>query len=311
MRKVLIIGATGFIGRHLQVYFAAQGWQVECSAQRAEDFQSGNFSFECEGKEAVINAAGLAHSQLPDAEHGRYQQVNAEFAQQLAVGAIRAAVPRFIHLSSVKAAAYEPLQALNCERNEGWPTDSYGRSKRQGEQLLQALDWRSTKLTILRPALVFGAGVKANLRTLIRATHKGWLPLIVGGGERSLLGLDDLCRAVQLVLEQQTALPDSLYIVSDSETYTVARIQMAVRRAQGKAIETQYKVSADTLHKLASLPTPMRARLGKLLHAEVYSSDLLFRATGWKAKQSIENSMPDLLKSIGLKSAASGASASS
>jgi UDP-glucose 4-epimerase len=57
------------------------------------------------------------------------------------------------------------------------------------------------EIVILRPPLIYGPGVKANLLSLLKAVDRGWpLPLGAVKNRRSLIGIDNFCEAIRLAL---------------------------------------------------------------------------------------------------------------
>jgi UDP-glucose 4-epimerase len=114
------------------------------------------------GVDVVFHLAGIAHRRASSRD---YERVNHQATINLARSATEAGVGCFVFLSSVRAmgAAADALQ-----RGEGdiqAPTDDYGRSKCLAERdLRQACAGGPMSLLILRPALVYGPGVKGNLQ---------------------------------------------------------------------------------------------------------------------------------------------------
>ena len=126
----------------------------------------------CSGIETVFHCAGHAHAfgALGAEEEALHWRVNFEGSQALAEAAGRAGVASFVFLSSVKAVG-EPGEA--CV-DEDWPVppdSAYGRAKRAAEAAVLAAGERyGMRVTVLRPAMVFGAGGRGNLE---RALGRG------------------------------------------------------------------------------------------------------------------------------------------
>jgi nucleoside-diphosphate-sugar epimerase len=165
--RVLVTGATGFIGSHLCPALAAAGHELCASV---------------EGCDAVVHLANIAHARASPADLHR---VNVEGTLAQARAARAAGARRFVYLSSLKAAR---------------PQDAYGRAKSLAEQALRGLEGLET--VILRPPLVYGARVKANFFALLRAVDRGWpLPLASIANRRSLLYAGNLADAILRCLE--------------------------------------------------------------------------------------------------------------
>jgi UDP-glucose 4-epimerase len=89
--------------------------------------------------------------------------------------------------------------------------------------------------TILRPVLIYGAGVKGNLARLIALSKKPWpLPLGLCRNRRSLLARENLIGAIHASLRLPSARNET-YIVADPEPLTLAEIVGALRRGEGRS----------------------------------------------------------------------------
>ncbi|MBK7846552.1 MAG: NAD-dependent epimerase/dehydratase family protein [Zoogloea sp.] len=131
---------------------------------------------------------GHAHAfgALGAEEEALHWRVNFEGSQALAEAAGRAGVASFVFLSSVKAVG-EPGEA--CV-DEDWPVppdSAYGRAKRAAEAVVLAAGERyGMRVTVLRPAMVFGAGGRGNLERMAALVRRGLFPPLPETGNRAL-----------------------------------------------------------------------------------------------------------------------------
>jgi UDP-glucose 4-epimerase len=149
------------------------------------------------GAGAVVHLAALAHTRGVD--ETRLRAVNVEAS--LALGrAAAAAGARMLFMSSVKVLGEEtPTEPFN-ESSVPAPRDAYGRAKAEAEAALRAVP--GLALTVLRPPLVYGPGVKANFLALARAVARGLaLAAREHRNRRSLLYAGNLADAVARCLE--------------------------------------------------------------------------------------------------------------
>ena len=183
-RPVLITGGTGFIGRRLVATLRECGARLRVLARPASVLppdwnnievvlgdlaDSARLAQACSGTNTVFHVAGFAHA---DADGGadfaaRHWAVNFEGSVRLFVAAANAGVERFVFLSTVKAVGDPEAHCVD----EFWnlpPQTPYGCAKRAAEEQLTTLGRARGFHTVnLRPALVYGPGMKANLARLI------------------------------------------------------------------------------------------------------------------------------------------------
>jgi UDP-glucose 4-epimerase len=183
-----------------------------------------------EGASHVVHLAGLAHApgNVPDA---LYVRINAASAGELAEQA-RGKVERLVFVSSVRAQAGLTADHVITEADAPAPTDIYGKSKLEAERLIAA---SGVPFTVLRPAVLYGPGVKGNIASLATLA-KTAMPLPFGGldNRRSLLALDNFASAVSLVLTAKQA-ENETYLVADAEPISVAELATAMREGLGRA----------------------------------------------------------------------------
>jgi len=247
---VLVTGASGFVGRDLVVRLAAAGWQVRAAARRPQevpaahgvtrlalpDLGRGDADWDglVAGATHVVHLAGLAHMTRALPEEA-YHAVNAEATRRLAEAARAAGVQRVVLVSSIRAQVGASAQGIVRADQPPSPSDAYGRSKLAAERhLAWALSASATTWVALRPTLVYGPGVKGNMRTLFALARRR-LPLPLGAldAPRSLVSLANLASAIEHALVSG-AVAGGTYIVADSDPVTVPEIIAALRQGLGR-----------------------------------------------------------------------------
>ncbi len=165
MKKVIVLGGTGFVGTQVCAQLALQGWHVTLASRhgdRAAHLRAlpglSPLVLDVHDEAALVKAlAGHAAAvNLVAILHGTqaaFEQVHVALAQKLARAVRAAAVPQLVHVSAIGVDAQDPGSAPSM----------YLRSKGAGEAaLLQAaaLPRSTLELTILRPSVIFGAADK-------------------------------------------------------------------------------------------------------------------------------------------------------
>jgi len=305
MKRSLVTGATGFIGRALCRALHERGDKViaislhggalapELPVQ-ALDLGSGEplDPLLLRGVDYVYHLAGIAH-QFADFE--RYQAVNVRGTLALAEAASRAGVEQFVFLSSVKAMGPADTTGIRAEADvSDIPPDSdpYGWSKQRAEQgLLANFADSAMRIHIVRPALVYGPQAKGNLATLMRASRfsQGRPPQ---GGARSMIALPDLI-ALLLQLERDVRADVHTWIATDGEQYSSRRLYDALRIARAR--EPASLALPVTLWRLACRLMDLRTGAAngstwqKLTGTELYSNQKIIEELRFSPKWQFED----------------------
>lgn len=249
--KVLVTGATGFVGRVLvrslvgtdnSITVAVRGESVSSSKKVKPCFIT-SISAETDWTEAlqsvtvVVHLAGRAHVMNDDVSDplSTFREVNTAGTIKLARDAAEAGVRRFVFISSVKVNGGMTEDVSFSEGDECIPTDPYGLSKYEAEQcLLKLAKETDIEVVIIRPPLVYGPGVRANFALMMRWVNKR-VPLPLGGvhNRRSLVGIDNLVSFINLCIEHPKA-ANEIFLISDGEDVSTTELLDKLANAFGK-----------------------------------------------------------------------------
>jgi nucleoside-diphosphate-sugar epimerase len=243
--RVLVTGASGFVGRAVVTAFAHDDMAVRAGVRRpprpefaasVEVVQHADLSQRVDwepllaGVDHVVHLAGIAHTGGVAA--ALYDRVNNHATAELAAAAARAGVRRFIFVSSVRAQSGPSADHALTERDPPAPTDAYGRSKLAAEAAVRT---SGVPYTILRPALFYGPGVKGNFALLLRAARSRWpLPVKDFVNRRSLLGIDNFISALRFVLPSAAAIGETYIVADPGIPPRLPDLIATLRRAQGR-----------------------------------------------------------------------------
>jgi uncharacterized protein YbjT (DUF2867 family) len=259
--KVLIVGATGFIGARLVRAFIGAGHEVSCASRSIHSVPEGcahpvaldytelpgfdELKRAVAGHDVVINAVGILR------ERGRqtFSALHDKGPRELFASCAAAGVPRVIQISALGAAA----DAIS----------SYHRSKHAADEFLrqQPLDW-----AVVQPSLVYGAG-GSSARLFDTLAALPMTPLPAGGHQRvQPVHIDDL---VAVILELAVA-PAALKLtlaVAGPEPLSLREFLAELRAAHGRAPAPAWSVPAGLVRLGARFGDHLP---GSMLDSETY-----------------------------------------
>jgi dihydroflavonol-4-reductase len=243
--RILLTGATGFVGGHAAGRLAAAGHEVRaltrgrddggvlaaCGAEavRGSLEDGGSLRAAADGCDAVVHAAGLIKAARPSDLHA----VNADGTLRLLEACLRARRPprRFVLVSSLAAqgpAAGAPLDPASPPR----PVSRYGESKLRAERIALAFADR-LEVVVVRPPAVYGPGDRETL-SFFRIAAAGFRPRLAGRDLRlSLVHAEDLGDGLAAAAAAPAAAAGRVYHLCHREVLTFGGVMDAMAAAVG------------------------------------------------------------------------------
>jgi len=246
--NILVTGATGFVGRNLIPLLIAQGHAVSVITRHANRVFTGckpiigdlesleDIKDAIDGNDVIIHLAGRTHV-LNEKSHDPYQayaKINVKATQTLATLAAKNGVKRFIFLSSIKVNGEETTEFTFNENDSPKPKDDYGKTKLEAERALAKVSENSDmEVVIIRPPLIYGKGVKANFKNLIKLCALK-LPLPFGAiyNKRSMIYIENLIDFIILCTTHPQAANET-FLISDDEDVSTTTLVRAIRKSLG------------------------------------------------------------------------------
>jgi len=231
MKKILILGGTGFVGRSvcekLSETFGASGVRLVVPSRRpqrakhllplptvqlvqADVHDEAQLAALLPGCGAVINLIAILHGEAAD-----FERVHVTFAKKLAQACVQAGVRRVLHVSALGAAAHAP--------------SNYLRSKSAGEAALRSA---GLDLSVLRPSVIFGANDRfmntfAKLQSVFPV-----LPLACADARFQPVWVDDVAQALVTCLVSPLSSVRT-FECTGPKVYTLAELVRMAGQAAG------------------------------------------------------------------------------
>jgi nucleoside-diphosphate-sugar epimerase len=310
--RVLVTGATGFVGSHLAEALHRRGDEVTAlvrSPGKAATLaplgvrvvpgdldQAEALARACEGQDVVYHVAGCVAAK--DEDH--FLRCNRDGTARLVAAAARARASRLVYVSSMAAGGPadrgRPLTGQEPPR----PVTAYGRSKLAGEAVVTggALPW-----VIVRPPAVYGPRDREVLK-VFRMARLGVAP-VFGDGSQELSAVHGADLAEALVAAgTAAATPGKVYYACHPEVVTSAEFVRAVGAAMGRRL-TLLPVPAsvgrallgvtETSARLAGRTTILTRDKANEFFQAAWTGDPapLTRDSGWRAAHDLASGMAD------------------
>ena len=276
MRKVLLTGASGFVGKNLILNLVS-----EC---QFVILKRGGDIYVIEEYHAIIHLAGLAHDLKNTSSSQEYYEVNTELTKKVYDAFLASEAKVFITLSSVKAVADE-FEGELTEQHLPIPITHYGKSKLLAEQYIFSNEIPEGKrVYVLRPCMIHGPGNKGNLNLLYNLVSKNipW-PLGAFENKRSFCSIDNLMFVLRELIERED-IPSGVYNVADDESLSTNELIRLIAQSQNRSPRL-WNISKKLIEGVASiggkLHLPLNSeRLHKLTSSYVVSNAKIKAAIG-------------------------------
>lgn len=247
--RVLLTGATGFVGRELVTSLVAEGRVVRApiigsgapsgvEAVPGVDLTAPSLPDGLvRGVEVVIHCAARAHVTRETASDplAAFRSVNRDATLRLAEAAAAHGAKRFLFLSSIGVLGERTGAVPFSAGSPPAPAVPYALSKLEAEQGLLDLGARTgMEIVIIRPPLVHGPGAPGNFRRLLRLVATGFpLPFAGFQGRRSFVGRTNLCSLIKVAMTHPDA-PRSPLLPADAESLTLPELLNEIAAGLGQ-----------------------------------------------------------------------------
>ncbi|CAG1006020.1 SDR family oxidoreductase [Geobacter sp.] len=298
-QRILVTGATGFIGRTLCPLLLGRGCRVRGTVRASEPASAlypgvepvvieplgpeTSWSEALTNIDTIIHLAARVHVMDDRASDplAEFRRVNTEGTGRLAREAAASGVRRLVFVSSIKVNGEESATPYT-ENSPANPTDPYGISKLEAEALLRRIEAETgLEVVVLRPTLVYGPGVKANFLNLMKVIQRGIpLPLASIANKRSLVYVGNLADALAACAVHRHA-GGKTYLVSDGEDVSTPELIRKIAASLG--VPARLFPMPVSLIRLAGAVTGKRAAVDRLAESLVVDGSGMASDLGWVA----------------------------
>lgn len=227
IKKLLITGANGFIGKYFSTKYS-KTFDIQTFSFLKDDFES----LHVKEIDVIFHLSALVH-QMGGASAEKYERVNVSNTLKLAQKAKESGVGHFVFMSTVKVYG-EESKSLYTESFTCKPQDEYGKSKLKAERELQKLASEDFIVSIIRTPIVYGYGVKANIKSLTNLISKvPLLPFASIKNKRSFVYVGNLCALVDKIIETKKS---GIFLACDDMPLSTTQLIELIALGMGKKV---------------------------------------------------------------------------
>ena len=303
--RVLVTGASGFVGSVLCQVLADAGWRVRAASRTTdsplpagavEKVIVGDLSAATDWTRAladvdsVIHLAARVHVMNDRGGSSPYVESNAEGTRHLARTCAAAGVRRFLFVSTIKVNGEESGSRTFTARDVPCPKDAYGSSKWLAEQyLMEVASGTGLEAVIARPPLMYGPGVRANFLRLLRwVDDERPLPFGAIRNRRSLLSVWNFSDFLASALRHPAA-AGKVWLVSDGEDLSTPELIERLARHMGRRLRL-FGVPVPLLRTIG-LIGGRRAEVQRLCSSLSVDIDPLRAELGWTPRLTLDEGL--------------------
>ena len=295
--KVLLSGATGFLGTIILNYLEKLGHEVDTIGRSDKntikaDLATFNTPITTT-YDLVIHAAGKAHTVPKNPKEEKlFYDVNLEGTKNLLKNLTKSP-SKFVFISTV--AVYGKDYGIAIKEDHPLNANTpYGKSKVLAEnEILMWARENGIATTILRLPLIIGHNPKGNLKNMVNAIKKGfYFNVGKGDAKKSMILVDDVAQAIPILIEH----PD-IYHLTDGHDPSFKEISQVIGKHLGvkKILSLNYflvkplALLGDLIGIIFSRNAPIDSNKLNKITNDLTFDDSKSRAAGWISKKVLEN----------------------
>ena len=244
MMKILVTGATGFVGRYLVNDLSKTDEVIACVRKKSsflpssvQQIVSNNF-FDIaipKDTDVIVHLAGIAHNKNNSVDE--FKRINVDGTLELARKALESNIKRFIFISSIGVNGNSTHGKAFTEQDTPNPTNDYTKSKYEAEKALAKLfENTNIDLVIIRPPLIYAHDAPGNFSKLLMLIKLGqFLPFGCTHNQRSFIAIENLVSFITACIYHDTKINET-FLIADDEVISTKQLIQCVSSGMGKSM---------------------------------------------------------------------------
>jgi nucleoside-diphosphate-sugar epimerase len=307
--NILVSGASGFVGLILIKELLSRGHNVYGLVRNNINYFSNknykNILIEDISKRIDFNKnisidyfyhlAAKTHDRSNNTDE--YLKINVLGLKNILGYSSRLQIKKIVMLSSIKVngEGFLTNDEIYSSQSQENPKDAYGRSKLEAENILKEFcNLNKLSFVILRPPLVYGAGVKGNLNSLMNYIDKNIpMPIVKTKNLRSLVSLSNLVDALILVGLNDKVF-NKTYLIADDKPISVEELYKNIASCMNKNILLIN--SPSIILKILLWPIGKSKLVDKISTSLIVDNTELKKDTNWKSKITLLDEINNMVK---------------
>ena len=244
MMKILVTGASGFVGRYLVNDLSKTDEVIACVREKSNLLPSSvqqivsNSFFDIaipKDTDVIVHLAGIAHNKNNSVDE--FKKINVDGTLELARKALEANIKRFIFMSSVGVNGNSTHGKAFTEQDIPNPTNDYTKSKYEAEKALAKLfENTNIDLVIIRPPLIYAHDAPGNFSKLLMLIKLGqFLPFGCTHNQRSFIAIENLVSFITACIYHDTKINET-FLIADDEVISTKQLIQCVSSGMGKSM---------------------------------------------------------------------------